>query len=879
MSQPNKRVKTLQILQSHKSDVITCDFGGNHALASGSGDKKIWVYDWHPGLGYIETPYSPLLGHKYGVTSVRFSPQGTMLATSSIDGTTALWNVQTGNRIHTFVQTNGVAVRVSRFAPDCSLLISAGDDGSVCVWSIRHKNLVRTFQPHEGTIQAVAFAPDSCYYITACSQGVMKLWEVTNEEETINSLISVDDVHDLGVTGCDFSPVQGLTESNEELFHRYNFATCGNDHLVKLWELLVGKKEKHHTKTPLQLKSVVSMEGHSSAVTCVRFSPSGSYIASAGIDKICCIWDLKGSCLSVLDGHLRYVTSCAFSRDGSLLASGSNDKTLAVWDLTGNLTVDSELTKPCSALRHYANNNTEHGLLDEEELMRQAERDKNEVKLLQSIDGHEGGINTCHFSGSKLLASGCGDNKIHVWTLNEDDQFVETSVSPLEGHQYSVYKVNFSPRGDKLASCSLDGAVIIWNIETGMPICPNLHCSGSGIRTCRFSPDGHLLVIAGDAEKACVWNIDSMECLMSCEGHSDAIVDAAFSPDSQFLVTVCSDGNFKLWCVAPCLDQCLITQEAAHDLGVQCCDFSPSEGIAGREYGPYNYRYLLATCGVDSLIKLWHITINAYEKTEECNLWKQFAGHGGVITCVCFAPPAGEVLGSTASDKTARLWNVYTGECLHVLENHNSMVTTCAFSTDANLFATGSLDRRLIVWQLPQGLVMQSYVTESFITERICKQKKKLLNWGVEDVQEWLRELRFVDVVEQVAANCLTGQQLVTLPSEEILDLLEISEEGERQKLRSYLFWLKKADYGVLDVPVDKEIPHEFLCPITHEIMQDPVICSDGFTYECAAINEWFLSGKFTSPMTNSQLSNTKCIPNTDLKAEICQFLYGETAS
>lgn len=51
-------------------------------------------------------------------------------------------------------------------------------------------------------------------------------------------------------------------------------------------------------------------------------------------------------------------------------------------------------------------------------------------------------------------------------------------------------------------------------------------------------------------------------------------------------------------------------------------------------------------------------------------------------------------------------------------------------------------------------------------------------------------------------------------------------DEEEQQKLRMYLFWLKKADQGIMETPSDCDIPHEFLCPITHELMQDPVICS-----------------------------------------------------
>jgi WD40 repeat protein len=59
-------------------------------------DKTVRVWEWNAGEGYVDMSYSPLIGHKYGVTCIRFSPQGTMLATSSVDGSTILWSVHVG---------------------------------------------------------------------------------------------------------------------------------------------------------------------------------------------------------------------------------------------------------------------------------------------------------------------------------------------------------------------------------------------------------------------------------------------------------------------------------------------------------------------------------------------------------------------------------------------------------------------------------------------------------------------------------------------------------------------------------------------------------------------------------------------------------------
>merc|ERR1711964_844216 len=58
---------------------------------------------------------------------------------------------------------------------------------------------------------------------------------------------------------------------------------------------------------------------------------------------------------------------------------------------------------------------------------------------------------------------------------------------------------------------------------------------------------------------------------------------------------------------------------------------------------------------------------------------------------------------------------------------------------------------------------------------------------------------------------------------------------------------------------------HEFLCPITQELMKDPVVAADGNSYERTAIEEWFKSSE-TSPMTNNKLPHKNLVPNTTLR-------------
>lgn len=59
-----------------------------------------------------------------------------------------------------------------------------------------------------------------------------------------------------------------------------------------------------------------------------------------------------------------------------------------------------------------------------------------------------------------------------------------------------------------------------------------------------------------------------------------------------------------------------------------------------------------------------------------------------------------------------------------------------------------------------------------------------------------------------------------------------------------------------------RRIPSHFICPIFQEVMKDPHIAADGFTYEADAIKGWLQSGHNTSPMTNLKLSDCNLLPN-----------------
>jgi len=67
-------------------------------------------------------------------------------------------------------------------------------------------------------------------------------------------------------------------------------------------------------------------------------------------------------------------------------------------------------------------------------------------------------------------------------------------------------------------------------------------------------------------------------------------------------------------------------------------------------------------------------------------------------------------------------------------------------------------------------------------------------------------------------------------------------------------------------------VPEHFLCPISSEIMRDPVVLASGQTYDRRFIQEWLSAGNRTCPQTQQVLSNTIITPNHLVRSMISQW-------
>lgn len=96
---------------------------------------------------------------------------------------------------------------------------------------------------------------------------------------------------------------------------------------------------------------------------------------------------------------------------------------------------------------------------------------------------------------------------------------------------------------------------------------------------------------------------------------------------------------------------------------------------------------------------------------------------------------------------------------------------------------------------------------------------------------------------------------------------------------------LAKEAWGILQAMMNEpatssslppEAPSYFICPMTQEIMRDPHIAADGFTYEGEAIKDWIQRGHRMSPMTYLNLAHLELIPNNALRFAIQEWQMGQ---
>ena len=120
-----------------------------------------------------------------------------------------------------------------------------------------------------------------------------------------------------------------------------------------------------------------------------------------------------------------------------------------------------------------------------------------------------------------------------------------------------------------------------------------------------------------------------------------------------------------------------------------------------------------------------------------------------------------------------------------------------------------------------------------------------------------------ISIVEAVHAVSASAKKLAV---QDVVDDMARHQDAIEAELADHRAELRRLRIS------REEIPANFTCPITTELMKDPVIASDGHTYERCAIAQWFARAR-TSPTTNEPVPTTQLIPNHTARSMIAEFL------
>ena len=112
-----------------------------------------------------------------------------------------------------------------------------------------------------------------------------------------------------------------------------------------------------------------------------------------------------------------------------------------------------------------------------------------------------------------------------------------------------------------------------------------------------------------------------------------------------------------------------------------------------------------------------------------------------------------------------------------------------------------------------------------------------------------------------------TIDQIISIETKEVATLFKAIEHST----------VDEAMMAVANNDITGHIPRGFMCPVTLGMMKDPVLASDGHSYERSAIIEW-LSKCNRSPVTNLELASNQIVPNFALRAAIEEYLSSSKA-
>jgi WD40 repeat protein len=310
------------------------------------------------------------------------------------------------------------------------------------------------------------------------------------------------------------------------------------------------------------LRDTAELTGHSARVLTVRFSPSGTLLASAGggvssaetqqpsaesgaaHDFSIRMWDVAARRTRYeLLGATGPVTSVAWSRNEQQLLCASDDGLVRLWSLDPPK-LFREMHTPGDPLCFVTFLRNEQYVLAAGRSGQLRVWHVESGKLVSSLQALTDPLVACAISPDEKFVAVVGKgNSARLLDLHSGE-LVRTLASAGE----SCSRLAFSPNGDRLAVGTESGAVSWWHVATGKFVQPQIRLAGGGVQCLEWSPDTRYLMVAGDADHSLrVIDTATSATVRLFGGHRAAVHAVTFAAGGRGIASGSDDRTVRLW--------------------------------------------------------------------------------------------------------------------------------------------------------------------------------------------------------------------------------------------------------------------------------------------------------------------------------------------